>query len=345
MNTDIHLKRDPEKRRIRLKYGILLLWMLLLGIGQQAKAADWNLTDPNYYIVTDNQQNGYVTIKILFYDDDGDNEYIREGDGKLKIKIGNRNEEVLLTYGSSTRGKDVPRAQATMVLHKGYAVFKTENGDIGGGVGSHKYWFKREGEYLTYLTFDWYYPSECEGEEMKFIIDSDIWVNDQDNQEFNQQIGTANARSFSDPTLSEPALSTEVGKYQMTYSTNDTPVETWNSIDQNWESNSSKTGTLYTDIQDTKKEYTFKVKYKLNAHYTSKEYTATKTVPAFHQAQNFKAEDAEGGNTKLTWSIANNETVCQTGDNFEIQRADNPSFNSPTTVGTVAFLSSQTSYE
>ena len=103
MNTDLQFKRKPEKRRMRLRFGVWLLWMVLLAIGQQMWAADWNLTDPNYYIVTNNQQNGYVTIKILFYDDDGDNEYIRKGDGKLKIKIGNKAEEELLTYGSKSK--------------------------------------------------------------------------------------------------------------------------------------------------------------------------------------------------------------------------------------------------
>ena len=43
---------------MRLRFGVWLLWMVLLAIGQQMWAADWNLTDPNYYIVTNNQQNG-----------------------------------------------------------------------------------------------------------------------------------------------------------------------------------------------------------------------------------------------------------------------------------------------
>ena len=144
--------------RYRSKIGIWLLGMVLLGIGQQAEAADWNLTKKSNYVVTDDPQDGYVTFKIIFYDDDGDNEYVKPGDGHLYV-----NGTEIMTYGSPTTGVDVPVARANVTLHKGYFEFKSKDGTETAEGGDHWYEFNRDGKYITYMTFDWYYPKDYEG--------------------------------------------------------------------------------------------------------------------------------------------------------------------------------------
>lgn len=338
-----HLKQAKPLvlNRYRFRFTIGLLWLVLLGIAQQAQAADWNLTDKKHYIVTDHRQDGYVTFKIIFYDDDGDNEYIKPGDGHLYV-----NGTEIMTYGSPTTGKDVPIARVNVTLRKGYFEFKSRDGTETAEGGDHWYEFSREGRYITYMTFDWYYPSEYEGVDMSFKVYADITVNNQKDQKFDGEIGTAKGRSFNEPILNDPILSSNTpGKYQLNYSILSTPINIWNSDDNQTVSSTATSGTLLADIDDNSRTYEFQVQYKLNKKYNSKWYSAQKTLPAFQQAIDFKATDAEGGNTKLTWEINNADKNCQIGDKFEIQRANNPEFNAPTTVGSIDFSINKETYE
>ena len=105
----------------------------------------------------------------------------------------------------------------------------------------------------------------------------------------------------------------------MNYNTSTSvPKKIYNSITGKWTNTNVTSGDLFVDIKDNKQDYTFKVVYQLNQFYDSKEYTAQKTVKAFHQAINFDAQPAENGGTLLTWKIANNEATCEESDNFEI---------------------------
>lgn len=327
--------------RYRSKIGIWLLGMVLLGIGQQAEAADWNLTKKSNYVVTDHPQDGYVTFKIIFYDDDGDNEYVKPGDGHLYV-----NGTEIMTYGSPTTGVDVPVARANVTLHKGYFEFKSKDGTETAEGGDHWYEFNRDGKYITYMTFDWYYPKDYEGVDMKFKVDVDITVNNQKDQEFNDEIGSAKGRSFNNPTLTPPQLSSNnPGKYELSYSIPNNPINIWNSEDSKTISSTNTSGTLLADIDDTSREYDFQVQYKLNKKYNSKWYSTKQTIPAFQQAIGFDAMDVEGGNTKLTWKINNKDKNCQVGDKFEIQRANNPDFNPSTLVGSIDFSINREVYE
>lgn len=352
MITNLLKQHGKAGKRQRSRWlGIWLLFTLLLTVGQRAEAQDFRIADPQNYTVIASEK-GYISFQIPFYDDDGNNEYVRPGDGQLSVQIDSGEKKTILIYGSDTGGKDVPTATAKMELKSGHGEFDTKQGYLNHGTGNFSYEFARIGEFVTYIKFDWYYPSEYEGKEMKFIIDADVTCNNMDDYDAtNMQIGGKlfTGRSFSDPTLSEPALSnTEAGKYQMTYSTTTAPIKRWNNIDNknesNWTTTSDKNGTLLVNIQDNKQEYTFKVIYQLNKYFESKQYTVTKTVKAFHQAINFKAQPAENSGTLLTWEIANKEATCEEGDNFEIQRATNANFDGAESVGTVQFNRNNTDY-
>lgn len=105
---------------------------------------------------------------------------------------------------------------------------------------------------------------------MKFKVDVDITVNNQKDQEFNDEIGSAKGRSFNNPTLTPPQLSSNnPGKYELSYSIPNNPINIWNSEDSKTISSTNTSGTLLADIDDTSREYDFQVQYKLNKKYNS----------------------------------------------------------------------------
>lgn len=355
INLQLRNEGKAEKNWFRFRFGVWLVLMLVLSAAKSYGQVDRLLSDRSYYSVANNERNGYVSFQIPIFDDRGDNEWVYMNDGKceghLYVTVDGKREEII-TYGSESTAKDMPTAVAYMTLNLGSAVFKTTDGNKEHSAGTYNYRFSRQGQYLTYMIFDWHYPPEYEGKVMNFSVGAYIAVNgegDKNDYRFDGDIGTGgyNARDFSDPTLGTPTLSyTEVGKYQMTYNTTETPVEIWNSIDNKWSNSTNKSGTLYAPIQDSKREYTFKVKYQLNQFYKTNEYShsVATTIKGFQQAQNFKASAGENGNTSLTWSIFNKELNCETGDNFEIQRAQKADFESSESVGTVDFDPNRTSY-
>ena len=339
MNINLHFKRGPEKRRMRLRFGGWLLWMVLLAIGQQIWAQDNDLCNMNNFSATDNG-NGSVALKIFFYDDNDEDEFTNDG----KVTIGGKYGTVVFEYKTNKQDDDT-WYWADITVRDGVCEFINDRGEtISLSAGqSQRISFAREGDIHTFVKGNWFYPPAFEGQGMQFYVDAyNTHANNVDWQPFGNHI---TGRSFQNPTLSEPSFSNEVGKYQMTYTTTTSPKEIWNSVSNSWSNSAATSGTLYADIQDTKRDYTFKVKYQLNKHYRSNEHSVTTTLPAFHQARNFKATDFANGDTKLTWNIANNETPCQTGDAFEIQRADDAEFSSPTTIGQVSFDHTKRAYE
>lgn len=343
----LHKMKKPDgKRRFGFRFGVWLLFAVMLAGGQRAEAQDNTLLDVKNYTVTNKQTNGYVSFRMLCFDDRGDNEWVNKGE--LFVKIGDKQIKILDYSTSDNSGRDVPNAKVKLTLREGTATFKANNGDqtIGASGQEREFWFSRDGNYMTFMSFDWYYPSDYEDKEIKFQVVAKIDGTSQSEREFNREIGSGDTRSFSDPSLGgDPTLSETIGKYQMVYTTSETPTQIWNSETDKWTRTEEKNGTLYADIKDYTREYTFSVKYKLNDHYETNEHKVKRTLKAFHQPLNFNAKPADNGNTKLTWTIANGETNCQTGDNFEIERATNTDFASPTTVGLIRFVAGTTTYE
>lgn len=332
MTTNLIKHNDKAGKRWRNR--CLSIWLFLaviLVMGEKVKAQDNDLTDMTRHFTATQNSDGSITLNLLFYDDNKDDEYTKSGTVKA-------NGTVILEYGCNGQtNEEWYWVYAT--LKKGKGEFVDRHGNTNSfGNSSTKCEFSRQNDRYAYLKFTWFYPNEFEGENLQFSLTAENHHADNvANQTFGNQIST---RSFQNPTLTPPALSTEVGKYQMTYTTTDAPIKIRNSVTnkpKEWTESSNTTGTLYADIQDTPREYTFQVKYQLNKYHESKEYTATTTIQAFHQAINFDAKDAENGNTLLTWRIANNNSNCETGDYFEIQRADNKKFENTVSVGSIEF--------
>ena len=78
MNTDLQFKRNLEKKRMRFRFGVWLLWMVLLAIGQQMWAS--NYLNPSRARLTDRiATEGYVQLDLPVYESDGYDEGIHEG--------------------------------------------------------------------------------------------------------------------------------------------------------------------------------------------------------------------------------------------------------------------------
>ncbi len=313
----------------KIRYYLCLFSLMILSV-MEGYGQDNNLTDLTNFTVTDHQDNGYVSFRILFYDDEDNDEWTTDG------HLYANGTEIFKYWTSGQSEANWYWTYAT--LYQGTGEIQTRYGlSIINSQSSYE--ISRSGNTLTFISFDWYYPPEYEGVDMKFTLKA---TNENAEDLTLTQIGTAMGRTFSAPTLTEPILSSEVGKYQMTYNTSTEPIRICDN--GNWKNSNATSGTLYTGIQDIKADYTFRAQYQLNKYYNSKENSVTKIIPAFHQAKDFKAEDADNGNTLLTWSIANTETNCQTGDQFEIQRANTPDYSSAKNVGTISFEAGKQNY-
>lgn len=338
-------KLDGKRRLFGFRFGVWLLFALMLLAGQRSEAQDFRFQMPEEYTITHYPNSGYFYIKVPLMDDEGDNEWPHK-ERPLKIIV---NGETIIEYASESDGKDMKKAKGFINLKKGHAVFKTRDGDKDASIGKHEYYFNRIGDYVTYMVLDWYYPPEYEGKSIKFKAEGDIdKTGDEKSYQVNISIGNAEytGRTFDAPSLTEPALSTDkVGQYQMSYTAGNGLKRIC--ANGNWIETNEQRGTLYADVADSPQDYTFQVVYQYNEYFeTNKDAkTVTKTLPAFHKAIDFKATDAENGNTLLTWKIANNNSICQKDDVFEVQRATNSDFDSPEIVGTVKFDYNQTEYQ
>lgn len=87
MITNLLKRHGKAGKRQRSRWlGIWLLFTLLLTVGQRAEAQDFRIADPKNYTVIASEK-GYISFQIPFYDDDGNNEYVRPGDGQLSVQI------------------------------------------------------------------------------------------------------------------------------------------------------------------------------------------------------------------------------------------------------------------
>lgn len=167
----LHKMKKPDgKRRFGFRFGVWLLFAVMLAGGQRAEAQDNTLLDVKNYTVTNKQTNGYVSFRMLCFDDRGDNEWVNKGE--LFVKIGDKQIKILDYSTSDNSGRDVPNAKVKLTLREGTATFKANNGDqtIGASGQEREFWFSRDGNYMTFMSFDWYYPSDYEDKEIKFQV-------------------------------------------------------------------------------------------------------------------------------------------------------------------------------
>lgn len=157
------LKRSLFGKKIR--FYLCILSLMILSIMKGYGEADNNLTNLNYFTVTDHSANGYVSFKILFYDDEADDEYTT--DGHLYVTVGSEKTEILKYWTKEQSEEDWYWTYAT--IYDGVGEIQTKYGVV--KINSQSsYDISRSGNTLTFIAFDWYYPEKYEGKEMKFSV-------------------------------------------------------------------------------------------------------------------------------------------------------------------------------
>lgn len=165
-----------------------------------------------------------------------------------------------------------------------------------------------------------------------------------------QKNGTSySALTFPVPSLTQ-GLSATAGKHDI--GINVSPVSVYKqyqyAIDgTNYTNLPGTSATIPVDIADSRKKSTVSVKYTVGDWNQVVTKSADIYLPAYPQAKSFMVAQQPNGDTKLTWSV----NISGIGsdyikdDQFEIQRANNASFNNPTTVASIDYDATKSSYE
>lgn len=292
---------------------------------------------------TNGLSEGYLEFKLPFYDDQDHDDHAMES----TLKVG---DVTVLSFKSWDQNNNDAIFDLQAKAENGWhVVVKSKEGETKMGSGwSNTLTFDREGNRYTYLNVLVYIKPEYEGKDMTFSasIPCDRY-NDGKTEIYrvNKTFESATAPSYGMHTVNA-VLSSQAGKYDVSYSTSKTPTSVkWGN--GGWQSTSQTYGTTQVDVADNKIDYNVSLKYQYNRYQTLEKSTSASLI-AFHKALNFKAENVENGNTKLTWNIANTDLEsgsCQDGDRFEVQRAMDNQFSTPVAVGSVDFRTGQLNYE
>ena len=340
---------------------LLWLWLavMLLAVPFNANATDYFKSEYNSmcFIVTPNGQ-GCVHIKVLHLDQmTGDNGYIKKNDdfpegAWLYVEMPNASRRYLVSiYNKNDRSDDNDDyidvyMRFSQKGENGY----TNNGTLfltnptsGGPVkmdhSNHSYRVKKpKGDARCYVEFDWYYPSELAGKELRFYLNGPVGAGaDLNNRELSGSPFTTSTKP--DLTLSPPVFTptgANMGYYSLIAS-NNTGVEL--QVDSVKEIVST-TGGGNIDISDQCKsssdgfsllikavDYTRQVLIASKVPYSAYEYfplpMQTVELKSFHNPKNFSFTSSWGkkGATVLKWTVpyADDEDAITT-DLFAIER-------------------------
>lgn len=361
MNTVIHLKRDPGKRRMRLRFGVWLLWMVLLAIGQQAGAS--NYLNPSRAKLTDRiATEGYVQLDLPVYESDGDDEGIHEG--WLWVKVaGEGSWKKALNFSTIEKEDDWQNGGDKWVnvykgsdYEEGFPYIQNRDGNwiVFPFNKEDRYYFPEEtineGEkfVITKVSFRWYIPSKFAGKTLEFKVQLNVDYNGDSKgiQELEGTTSSCSGGTFNTPQLSY-AMSQTPGKYTVTYSGLSTPKD--DSRIQ-WDSESNKVSTALTgskdyDIRNTGRDVKFTYHYKLHPYAHTQRSVTIKLLP-FRYPETIQLKDVANGNTEVSWTITGDNNADDFGTGlFEVQRAsDNGFTQNVKSVGTIEFNKGQTNY-
>lgn len=362
LTKDLKQATSLVLNRCRFKIGIWLLWMVLLGIGQQAGAS--NYLNPSRAKLTDRiASDGYVQLDLPVYESAGDDEGIQEGwlwvrlqgseDWKRAFNFATIDKED--TWQGDDDNKWVTVYNASY-YEEGYPYIQDRDGNwkafpIG---RDDKYYFPEEkinegGENftITKASFRWYIPAKFAGQTLEFHVQLNVDYNGDSNGiiELTGSTSTCSGGTFSTPSLTYN-MSQTPGKYTVTYTGLSNPKE---GSKIQWDSDGSSNSTALTgskdyDIQNQSRDVKFTYHYQLHP-YAHAQRAATIKLPPFRYPETIQLKDVENGDTEVSWTI--------TGDNaedfgtgfFEVQRAsDNGFTQNVKSVGTIDFKKGQTDY-
>ncbi len=331
-----------KKKRLCLK--LILFCILLIGnIDKSNAILEKYLIDWEKYTIT-NHEGKYIDFKIPFYDSDGRDDHVDDGNIYVKIE-GEKDKRLLFQYWTNDQDKAPYWHYIRCLLGTG-KLLGTQDGDkIVKGAGDWTQYTEPSDGRFTYFTIRWYIPAELEGKTLSFSANVSVDRNATDVEDYSGEHSwgtTYVVKSYLEPDL-DFTLSNTPGMYSVTYIAKDQPSKiVWGK--ENESSTTKQSDSHDIPVADSVQTYTVKIGYPFN-DYTTIYKSKDIVLPAFHKALNFNAEDTINGDTKLTWTIADTGLDnCQEGDEFKIQRATDNQFSAPVTLNTVKFDTNNRSY-
>jgi len=366
MELFLHEQYPPNRAGRKRGRSWLWLFLLLMIVGQQAKAQDFYLNANKANITDRIASDGYVQVDVPVYESTGKDESVYNGWLYVKTTDGTQDwKKVFCFYTQQGRDEwqdsDNVDDRIWMVVrlndyenspgfdlsgfsfvNNGYGYQKIEN--------NNKVYLNQRNEgdvCVTRASFRWYIPGKFAGKNLEFKVVMDVDYNSDDDKEIRTESGITSGTggNFPNPTLSYN-LSQTPGKYTVTYAgvqAKDGDLIHW---DNNGTSNSpGATGNKDYDVQNTSRDVKFTYHYKLH-DYAYAERSAQITLKPFRYPDALTATDVANGNTEVSWSIPN----ATAGDDFsssgtyEVQRSMDQNFNNPISIGIVTIEKGKTDY-
>jgi hypothetical protein len=307
---------------------------------------------------------GYIEIKVPVYDDDENDEGISPSDGRAGYITINGQHTIRFW---SFKGDGEPQGEDSWYWVRASVVDSKFRVDIQQTTGGTQWiWITTpwsSGNYdnyqqinidknvsTTWAEFRVYLPANylnagAINVEVGYYEDENEG-DDHGNQKNN---ASYSALTFPVPSLTQ-VLSVTAGKYDI--GVNVSPVSVYKKYQY------SINGTNYTDlpgtsvsipvdISDSRQQRTVSIQYTVGDWNQVVTKSASIYLPAYPQAKSFTVSQQSNGDTKLTWSVntANIGTDYIKDDQFEIQRANNASFNNPVTIASIDYVATKSSYE
>ena len=351
----------PNPKLCWLIFNKLLLLIVCIGFVGVGKV--YSQAIPASKVTMDNNdlKNGYINLKIPIYDDDGNDEGISPTSTRAgKITV---NGSTLLRFwsfhdeGDGQDGADWywVRAQRT-TSEVNVDIHKTWEGDYWQSINAVSSSFDADSYTQVNITKDgsttWAQIRVCLPTWLLDDSSLDVVVSYYVDEDGGGDYGeTSTSQSFSGLTFPVPSLnytfSATPGKYNVNATVSPTGVYSKYeySIGGAYSALTGSTVSIPVDITESQQSKTVFVRYTLGYCNRTVVKSSNITLPAYPQAKNFKATQLANGDVSVTWDV-NAATGANyiSGDQFEIQRADNIEFNNPVNVGKVDYNQATSTY-
>lgn len=306
-------------------------------------------------------KNGYIYVKVPFYNDDGWDEGITPTDlraGRIIV-----NDYTILRFWSF-KGAGDPQSSGDYYWIRSHRslsdatvyIYKTDGTDYWDNISSYSTSYDSLNYDETKITKD----GKTAWAEIRVCLPAYILDDGTIQVQINYYVdrngiadygATGTSASFSGltfpiPSLSESFSSTS-GKYDI--GVNVSPTGVYQNYEYSIDGTTfstliGSTATIPVNIADTAQTKTVYIRYTMGYCNKTKDTTNTITLPAYPQPRNLTASDTTNGNTNLSWKISLADAPRQEGDQFEIERADNINFANPVLVTKVDFDPTDSTY-
>ena len=330
----------------------LLIAFILLSAASQSVFAENLYADKMVQFDSSHlQSGGYIDITIPVYDEDAEDEWPVDGymeiDGKQCIQFSTKEQGVSNNHHLDIRRSDLKGGEKlnnVLAYAETYVTYTT--------YGQNNTWielietsktcnYRDDGNDNTYATVR-IYPSVSVLQKGSMSV---LVKYTRDSTGPNSDAAQSKTATFSFSVPTPPAVSwgysSNPGKQAISF--NGTNGDSYSLYQGDTEGSSvpiNQTGTVNVEvgISNANRTYNFKYYKKLSNHQTLGLNATSITVPALYYPTDFEAEQIDGGDVKLTWTVKDAPDGAEGGDTFEVQRSDDAKFTTSKAVGTLDYV-------